>query len=100
MISKDMFYLTALNRILEQFWPFLTLLGTTSLDRRPTTILISEVDVDIKDAVLAHMSKFGEVVDPVVVVSFWPRFHVAALGFFFFSISIWTDLYTTFLSGL
>ena len=44
--------------------------GTTSLDRRPTTILISEVDVDIKDAVLAHMSKFGEVVDPVAVVSF------------------------------
>jgi len=41
--------------------------GTTSLDRRPTTILISEVDVDIKDAVLAHMSKFGEVVDPVAV---------------------------------
>jgi len=37
--------------------------GTTSLDRRPTTILISEVDIDIKDAVLAHMSKFGEVVD-------------------------------------
>jgi hypothetical protein len=45
--------------------------GTTSLDRRPTTILISEVDVDIKDAVLAHMSKFGEVVDPVAVVSFF-----------------------------
>ena len=37
--------------------------GATSLDRRPTTILVSDVDVDIKDAVLAHMSKFGEVVD-------------------------------------
>ena len=25
--------------------------------------MVSDVDVDIKDAVLAHMSKFGEVVD-------------------------------------
>jgi len=37
--------------------------GATSLDRRPTTILVSDIDIDIKDAVLAHMSKFGEVVD-------------------------------------
>jgi len=37
--------------------------GATSLDRRPTTILVSDVDFDMKDAVLAHMSKFGEVVD-------------------------------------
>ena len=38
-------------------------IGATSLDRRPTTILVSDIDIDIKDAVLAHMSKFGEVVD-------------------------------------
>ena len=37
--------------------------GTTSLDRRPTTILISDIDAEVKDAVLAHFSKFGELVD-------------------------------------
>jgi RNA-binding protein 26 len=37
--------------------------GTTTLDRRPTTIMVSEVDAECKDAAIAHLSKFGEVVD-------------------------------------
>ena len=37
----------------------------TSIDRRPTTILVSEVDFDLKDAILAHLTKFGEISESI-----------------------------------
>merc|ERR1712025_899136 len=36
--------------------------GHTTLDRRPTSIMVTDVGSDLKDAVLGHMSKFGEIV--------------------------------------
>ena len=39
--------------------------GTTSVDRRPSKLLISGYDADDKDEVIAHFSKFGEVVDQI-----------------------------------
>ena len=46
---------------------FIHLAGTTSLDRRPTTILISDIDAEVKEAVLAHFAKFGELVETTEV---------------------------------
>ena len=37
----------------------------TSLDRRPTTILIAEVEEDEKENLLEYMGKFGEVTETV-----------------------------------
>ena len=39
--------------------------GMTSLDRRPTTILIAEVEEDEKENLLEYMGKFGEVMETV-----------------------------------
>ena len=37
----------------------------TSIDRRPTTILVSDIDFDLKDAIVAHLSKFGEISESI-----------------------------------
>ena len=37
----------------------------TSIDRRPTTILVSEVDLQLKHAIIAHLTKFGEISESI-----------------------------------
>merc|ERR1712045_390979 len=37
----------------------------TSIDRRPTTILVSEIDLQLKDAIVAHLTKFGEISESI-----------------------------------
>ena len=37
----------------------------TSIDRRPTTILVSDIDLQLKDAILAHLTKFGEISESI-----------------------------------
>ena len=37
----------------------------TSIDRRPTTILVSEIDLELKDAIVAHLTKFGEISESI-----------------------------------
>jgi septum formation topological specificity factor MinE len=39
------------------------LTGPTSVDRRPTKILVSGFELEEKESLLAHMTKFGEVLD-------------------------------------
>ena len=37
----------------------------TSIDRRPTTLLVSDIDSDLKDAIVAHLAKFGEISESI-----------------------------------
>ena len=37
--------------------------GQTSLDRRPTSLLVADVSSDMKDATLAHLAKFGQILE-------------------------------------
>ena len=39
--------------------------GTTSVDRRPSKLLISGYDPDDKEEVITHFAKFGEVLDQI-----------------------------------
>ena len=36
-----------------------------SIDRRPTTILVSEVNLQLKHAIIAHLTKFGEISESI-----------------------------------
>lgn len=39
--------------------------GTTTVDRRPSRILVSGYDAEDKDEVVAHFTKFGEILDQI-----------------------------------
>ena len=39
--------------------------GSTNLDRRPSSILVSGYEIDEKEEILNHFTKFGEIVETV-----------------------------------
>ena len=41
--------------------------GVTSVDRRPSKILVSGFELDEKDSLVEHFAKFGEIVDTLEV---------------------------------
>ena len=39
--------------------------GSTNLDRRPSSILVSGFELEEKEEILNHFTKFGEIMDTV-----------------------------------